>query len=278
MTKKVITMISVLVISWGVLGSTAFGEHPGKGAGKSEGREHPRFFFQKMDTNQDGKISMEEWHQGWKKLFDLVDTNQDHFLVREEAKAFAEKIRTSGGNIEEKFARMDKNQDGKITQDEWIGPPGLFHNLDRNGDGAITKDEYPAPQKEDALARFKKMDANGDGKISKEEWKGPAELFNKIDANQDSSLTPEEFQEFHKKLKRDQTKTEPGVEHDIYAQFDRIDQNKDGKISPEELDAWAHQLFLKLDRNQDGVLEPSDMPLQGQGMPHPAGPRAGKHR
>ena len=39
--------------------------------------------------------------------------------------------------------RLDKDGDGKISKEEWIGPAPFFDRLDRNGDGAITEDEIP---------------------------------------------------------------------------------------------------------------------------------------
>jgi len=275
MMKKVIPIVSVILVTGIWVGTITYGAKNEEGAVKPEAKNHPQWFFQKMDANHDGKISMEEWHQGWKNLFNLVDTNKDGFWEHEEAKAFAEKIRGEG-SLAEKFARMDKNRDGKVTRDEWVGPPEVFQKLDRNDDGAITKDELPSPEKGDIQARLQKMDANGDKKISKEEWQGPPQLFTRIDTNQDGFLTLEELQEFHKKTRG--VERGGGADQDVFANFDQIDKNKDGKVSPEELDAWVHQLFLKLDRNGDGVLDPSDRPAPGQGKPHLPGPRAGKHR
>jgi len=40
--------------------------------------------------------------------------------------------------------RDDKNNDGKVSKDEFSGPPQLFQRLDKNGDGLLTKDEHEA--------------------------------------------------------------------------------------------------------------------------------------
>jgi len=42
------------------------------------------------------------------------------------------------------LAHDDKNHDGKISREEFGGPPQLFDRLDRNHDGFITRDEHEA--------------------------------------------------------------------------------------------------------------------------------------
>jgi acetyl esterase len=45
-------------------------------------------FFQRRDTNKDGKLSREEFPEGGRQLFDRIDTNQDGFVTLEEDRAF----------------------------------------------------------------------------------------------------------------------------------------------------------------------------------------------
>jgi acetyl esterase/lipase len=40
--------------------------------------------------------------------------------------------------------RDDRNQDGRVTREEFSGPPQLFQRLDRNGDGTLTREEHEA--------------------------------------------------------------------------------------------------------------------------------------
>jgi acetyl esterase/lipase len=42
------------------------------------------------------------------------------------------------------LARDDKNHDGKISREEFSGPPALFDRIDRDHDGFITKEEHEA--------------------------------------------------------------------------------------------------------------------------------------
>jgi EF hand len=44
-------------------------------------------------------------------------------------------------NPERRFQKLDTNNDGKITRDEWRGKPKAFDRLDLNHDGVITLDE-----------------------------------------------------------------------------------------------------------------------------------------
>jgi arylsulfatase A-like enzyme len=50
---------------------------------------------------------------------------------------------TSKANALERFKRLDRNGDGKVTRDE-LNNPKLFQRLDRNGDGAISREEIEA--------------------------------------------------------------------------------------------------------------------------------------
>jgi Ca2+-binding EF-hand superfamily protein len=84
--------------------------------------------------------------------------------------------------------RMDANNAGKISRDEWKGKPEGFAKLDKDGDGSLTREELSARRN-----RMKEMDANNDGKISREEWKGRPKQFTKLDTNNDGELTREEL-------------------------------------------------------------------------------------
>jgi Ca2+-binding EF-hand superfamily protein len=45
------------------------------------------------------------------------------------------------------FTKMDRNGDGEVSLNEFVGPIELFRKLDRNGDGLISPDEANAAQK-----------------------------------------------------------------------------------------------------------------------------------
>ena len=50
----------------------------------------------------------------------------------------------TGSTPEEVIKKLDKNGDGKVSREEWTGPPQAFDRIDENSDGAISKEEIPA--------------------------------------------------------------------------------------------------------------------------------------
>lgn len=61
---------------------------------------------------------------------------------------------------EQRFARSDRDDDGRITQAEYLHQRRRnFDKLDRNGDGKLSFEEYAVA----GILKFQKADANRDG-------------------------------------------------------------------------------------------------------------------
>ena len=86
-------------------------------------------------------------------------------------------------DLKAELARFDKDDDGRISPDEFTGRAGDFARLDRDHDGAITKADFdfsanalaPSP----GMMLFMRADKDGDGKLTKRELEG---FFDRADS------------------------------------------------------------------------------------------------
>jgi Ca2+-binding EF-hand superfamily protein len=101
--------------------------------------------FQDLDKNRDGKVSLEEYfaffgaeHPQRRQFlvyeFRKYDRNGDGFITHEEHLAPV--------SLEDEFRAQDLNQDGRLSQDEFLHGKKVFPGLDRNHDGFIDLKEY----------------------------------------------------------------------------------------------------------------------------------------
>jgi len=131
--------------------------------------------MKELDTDQDGKISLEEFLtraprekdqniERREKLFSFLDRNQDGFLT--------ENDRPSKGE------RPHHRRPGHTLKDKEKHPPlhemikSKIKRLDSNEDGAISFEEFLASERmqnidsETAKNHFNRMDKNGDGVVN----------------------------------------------------------------------------------------------------------------
>ena len=217
---------------------------------KSEVPESGRSAFETLlklgDTNKNGKIDQDEYRQL------LAGTREEG--TRASAPA-------SGSGQEDRFKAQDKNGDGKLSREEFTGPPELFEQIDADKDGFVTRDEamkfFTGPGREAFLDRVKTMDKDGDGKVSKAEFTGQPQMFERLDTNKDGFLTKEEAAKFP----GGPPGGAPGG-----AMVERImamDKNGDSKVSKDEF-TGPEGMFERLDANKDGfVTKDEAAKLQG---------------
>jgi len=101
--------------------------------------------------------------------------------------------RQRGPGGENRMKRMDTNNDGAISREEWKGKQDIFDRIDKNSDGSLTREEFGAAGRHQGRSRLNQMDTNNDRQISRDEWKGDAKRFNRLDINSDGVITKEEI-------------------------------------------------------------------------------------
>ena len=100
-------------------------------------------FLKSVDADGDGKITEAEAGERWARL-QRLDKNGDGAVSLKDELGRPEGG-TPGSSPGEFFARMDKNGDDKLTEDEAPGQAWeRLAKLDQDGDGAISKSELAA--------------------------------------------------------------------------------------------------------------------------------------
>ncbi len=155
--------------------------------------------MEKIDLNQDGVISLQEFTSAANERFANTDTNHDGRISKEERAAHRTQMMRERGD--KRFEKLDANQDGVVSKAEADaateqrlaeretrkaeresrkasgdeqrqkgqrnGQRGERVNPDANGDGLIDLSEHDAM----VAAKFARMDKNGDGVLSGDELK-----------------------------------------------------------------------------------------------------------
>jgi EF hand len=116
----------------------------------------------------------------------------------------------SGATLAGDVAKLDTDQDGKVTQAEYIaGAKTSFEKLDANADGKVTAAEMDtayttskpgvgAAKVPSSADKIKTLDTDADGALSSVEHEaGSRTMFDTLDTNKDGSLSADEIKAAH---------------------------------------------------------------------------------
>ena len=137
-----------------------------------------------FDRNHDGKLSPEECGQ------DFTDNPANP--------EFLQQARLEFMRFHPALAALDADHDGEISKTEIQNAAAALKRLDKNGDGKLTQDEALPDPVANAVFFVMRLDANGDGRITKDERSGELgrryrELLDAADQNKDGVVTEEEM-------------------------------------------------------------------------------------
>ncbi len=153
-----------------------------------------------------------------------------------------------------KFMRFfDSDKDGNVTMQEFDkAAKSRYQRMDKNNDGKMTDDEFKAylseRRDERRNKKFQKMDANKDGAVSKDEYiayqtNKAEKRFSRMDTDKNSMLTQEENNKRGKRRR-------PGGNK----MLKRLDTNNDGIVTQKEsYNAWSNW-FGRIDANGDKTV------------------------
>ena len=143
--------------------------------------------YQKIDANNDGKLTSDEHKSRLKKWFEELDADKDGKLNPAEFQG-------------KRFTNIDVNKDGSVTVEEYvmlfvgkdaaIDKTAACAKMDANSDNEVTAFEVIAYRK----SVFNAIDADADGKATPNELKAHTDKqFKSIDANKDGLVTVSEM-------------------------------------------------------------------------------------
>ncbi len=122
--------------------------------------------LQRMDTNADNLISLEEYIGDgitrYSQTFTRADKNEDGYVTLEELRPSrkAERPRVDSDALQ---ACLEETGIATGADDE------RFTSADTNGDGALSQDEFFAMLEQSTLDRFSALDGDGDQQLTTEE-------------------------------------------------------------------------------------------------------------
>ena len=141
------TKLALAFLTFASLAGGATYAAENKMSGDSQQRAMVR--FQRLDKDQSGDLTFEEFAAAWKMRFDRIDANHDGKITKKEISSAAQKMQS--GQSEQMAARFmkrfDVNGDGVVTANEiQQRQKKMFARFDQNKDGKLEMAEMPKPR------------------------------------------------------------------------------------------------------------------------------------
>ena len=246
--------------------------------------------LKKLDTDGDGRISLDEFLAGATTRFKAADVKNTGTLSASQlaASPLAQKrdarvasmlvkhLDTAGKGFvtaddfaaaaQKRFASIDTQRTGKVTLEQFAAArPGKLERLAfavQSADSSSAPGAHAGFHQKFAQAAFAKLDANGDGVVTQDEFVAAAKgKFAALDAGHTGKLTAAQIAASPTAQQRDKKIAEHVVK--------KLDSDGDGSVSLAEYLAGAKARFSRLDRSGDGYLDASDVGNRGKHAAQP---------
>ncbi|MFM9848773.1 MAG: EF-hand domain-containing protein [Hyphomicrobiaceae bacterium] len=218
-------------------------------------------------------MTQDEFDATTRARFARLDKNSDGVIDASEIEAVLTKRFEHHGKHGRRFGQrlmhaFDTDRDGKVTRDEFTSTVrSRFAQMDLNNDGRITDDDLPPRLRgRDILARDSGMgfgpgrrilrllrdaDTNKDGVVTLDEAMTAADKhFASLDRNKDGVLDTAD---------RDALRTET-VDYRVKRFIHYFGADADGKVTKEQFAAKAKERFARMDLNNDGTISRDERP------------------
>lgn len=261
-------LLAALPVAMLAINALAQTADPGSAPGApSRFYEH---MLKKLDTNGDGRISLDEYLAAAKAHFQTIDTQNKGIIDAAQIASSPGAVKRIDRRAEMLVKHLDTAGNGYVTKDEFLdAAKKRFARLDTQGNGKLTIDEFETarwPHAHDAKtnasskfaaqaqARFDAIDANHDGVVTIDEYVAFAAAdYQSLDAAHNGQVTASEIASSPKAAER--------AGHVDAAIVKRLDKNGDGVVSQDEFVAAAQKRFERMDKNGDGFIDADEIPV-----------------
>jgi len=235
--------------------------------------------LKKLDTDGDGRISLNEYLAGATARFKAADTKNAGVLSAEQLASSPQAQKHNLRAASRIVRHLDTTKKGYVTADDFVAEAQQrFAKLDTQGTGKVTLEQFSAAAPEHlghaafaiasatdapvagkraafrqkfAQTEFAKLDANGDGVVTQAEYTAAAKSrFAAIDTQGTGKLTAAQIAASPVAQQRDLKFAQMLVK--------KLDTNGDGVVSLDEYVAGAKARFSRLDKSGDGYIDAND--------------------